>query len=157
MWCIQSIDFHQPNPLVFSSIILYLILYKICKRKKNDKSKSFFNLSESTLFVIFFISLLPVICATPCDYPCCLYGKIKGISFVLFFVFQVLIKGLIVFAIIVIYWNFIEIGFDNVKKGKFYNFNAVLILIPIVFYGTHFLSYEIERMLLGFSTRFSCL
>ena len=157
MGCIQTLDVHQPNPLVFSSIVLYLILYKICKQKNNNNLQSFFNLSLSTLFIIFFISLLPVVCATPCDYPCCMYGKIKGISFILFFVFQVFIKGFIVFTIIVIYWNFIEVGFDDVKKSKLYHFNTVLILIPIVFYGTHFLSNEIGRFLFGLFTRFSCL
>jgi hypothetical protein len=96
MGCIIEIDFQQPNPLIFSALIVFLILLKLGSQQ-TALIKSFYSSAQIALGIIFCISLLGVICATPCEYPCDIYHDLKGKDeFYIFIAWQAIVKAVLI-------------------------------------------------------------
>ena len=77
MGCIQVFETHQPNPLVFSSVIVFLILLLRISKLDSISEQNFNLYAILSLMIVFLISLDGVTCTTPCIPPCNIYSQLK--------------------------------------------------------------------------------
>ncbi len=104
MGCIQVFETHQPNPLVFSSAIVFLILLLRISKLDSVSEQNFNLYAMLSLMIVFLISLDGVTCPTPCVPPCNIYSQLKeNGGFYGYITWEVIVETLLFLGVLKLY------------------------------------------------------
>lgn len=143
MGCIDHLFFMQlPNPLVFSSLIVFLILLKLGSQQQTSSGKDFYSSARIALIIIFCISLPGISCGSPCEHPCDIYSDLKGKDeFYIFIAWQVIVKAILILMSISL-CKFIFLNYEDeedtaeIKADNFFMdfiYSSVKLVLWVIF------------------------